>query len=181
MVPAPNSPDAKTGAQERIDDYAVLNTPREPAFDRLVFTAAQLFRVPFVTIGLLDGERHWFKAQVGLELTEMSRHITFCEHVLRSDGVVVVEDAEQDERFAANLPENGPPVAGPLAAGPLVAGPPHIRFYAGVALITPDRIRVGSMCLGDRYPKTLSSRQAWQLEQFAGQAVALLESRRSRI
>ena len=162
-VPAPES-DLRI-QRERIEDYAIIGTPREAAFDRIVFTAAQVFRVPVATISLLEGDRHWFKAQVGLAVTEVPRHLTFCEQLLVSNTVVVVEDATRDERFEDN---------------PLVNGPPFIRFYAGAPLITPDGVRVGSICIGDRFAKTLSSRQSWQLGQFATTTVGLLEERRKR-
>ena len=171
LAPAPES--ALRIQRERIEDYAIIDTPREAAFDRVVFTAAQVFRVPVATIGLVQDNRHWFKAQVGLAVAELPRHLTFCEQLLAANAVVVVEDATRDERFADN---------------PLVTGPPFLRFYAGAplrtpegqALGTPDGIRVGSICIGDRFAKTLSSRQSWQLGQFAATTVGLLEERRKR-
>ena len=150
----------------RIEDYAIIDTPREAQFDRLVFTAAQFFRVPIAFIALLNDDRVWFKAQVGLPIRDLSRHMTFCEELLVSDKVVTVEDASRDERFTDN---------------PLVTGPPFLRFYAGAPLITPDGIRVGSFCVGDRFAKMLSSRQSWQLAQYAASVVALLEARRDRV
>lgn len=164
-VVSSSGPDWHTLRQrERIEDYAILDTPREAVFDRLVFTAAQMFRVPIATISLIDGERQWFKAQVGLATPQLSRHIAFCEQVLVSEAVIVIEDASRDERFIDN---------------PLVTGPPHLKFYAGAPLIAPDGIRVGSFCIGDRFAKTLSSRQCWQLGQFAASVTALLEARRN--
>ncbi len=160
-----SGPDEHTLRQrERIEAYAILDTPREAVFDRIVFTAAQMFRVPIATISLIDGDRQWFKAQVGLGTQQLARHITFCEQVLVSDAVIVIEDATRDERFIDS---------------PLVTGPPHLKFYAGAPLIAPDGVRVGSFCIGDRVAKTLSSRQVWQLGQLASSVIAMLEARRS--
>ena len=163
VVSSPGSDRQRLLGRQRIADYAILDTPREAVFDRLVFTAAQIFRVPMATISFIDGERHWFKAQVGLGISQLPRHITFCEQVLVSDAVIVVEDASRDERFADN---------------PLVTGPPFLKFYAGAPLITPDGVRVGSFCIGDRLAKTLSSRQTALLGQLAASTVALAEARR---
>ncbi len=149
---------------ERLNDYAILDTPRETQFDRLVFTAAQIFRVSIAAICLLDKERYWLKAQVGMGVDHLPRHISICEQVLLSDAIVLIEDASRDSRSANS---------------PIVAGPPFIKFYAGAPLITADGIRLGSFCVADRLPKTLSSRQLWHLGQLARSVVVSLESRRA--
>lgn len=145
---------------DKLRSYAVLDTAREPVFDRVVFMTAQLFRVPIALIALIDEHRQWFKAQVGLSLTEISRDIAFCAHTILSDDVLVVEDATSDPRFAEN---------------PMVVGPPHIRFYAGAPLIAPGGHRVGSLCILDRQPRVLQPSQQLQLQQLARSVVQMLE------
>ena len=154
---------ADRATRERVDEYAILSTERDAAFDRVVFTAAQMFRVPIAIVALQDGERLWFKAQVGLGITEVPSTIAFCSAITHSSPLVV-EDATTDPRFADN---------------PLVTASPNIRFYAGAPLITPDGIRVGSLCVVDRSPKILLARQMWQLTQLAQSVVSILEQRRS--
>ena len=148
--------------RERLDAYSVLDTARETSFDRVVFMAAQMFRVPIAVVALRDGDRLWFKAQVGLALTEIPSAIAFC-NAITQESVMVIEDATMDPRFAGN---------------PLVTGAPHVRFYAGAPLITPDGLRIGSLCVVDRSPKTMLARQVWQLTQLAQSVVATLEARR---
>ena len=157
-----SAPDEKLRS-DRLQSYAVINTARDATIDRIVFTAAQLFRVPMAVISLLDGDRLWVKAQVGVSVQDTSLDMAFCSEMLKSDGVLVIEDASRDPRFVNH---------------PLVTGEPFIRFYAGAPLITPDRILVGALCVADRVPKSILSRQAWQLSSLAGSVVAALESRR---
>jgi GAF domain-containing protein len=147
---------------ERLRAYSILDTPRDPQFDRVVFTAAQMFRVPIVVLALTDSERIWFKASVGLDMTQVDATMTFCKH-LTIDGILNVEDATLDSRFNS---------------APIVTGPPFARFFAGAPLVTPDGLLVGSLCVIDRSPKTLLARQVWQLLQLAQGAVTALEARR---
>lgn len=150
----------------RVLDYNILDTGRDSTFDRFVYTAAQMFRVPIALMSIMDTDRQWIKAGVGMEISEVARTDSFCEYVGISDGVVVVEDATLDVRFHDN---------------PLVTGPPFVRFYAGVALVTPDRLRVGSLCVIDNVPKTLLAKQLWQLSQLAESIVLILEKRRTPV
>ncbi len=118
--------------------YNVLDTPTEPEFDRLVQLASRLFGVPIVLISLVARDRQVFKARVGLDVCETHRDVSFCAHAILGDDVMVVPDALDDPRFAAN---------------PLVLGPPFIRFYAGKPLITPKGLRIGTVCLIDTQPR----------------------------
>lgn len=145
---------------DRLKRYSVLDTPRDPTFDRFVFIAAQLFRVPFAMITLVDHDRLWFKARVGITFAETPRDIAFCNETITSDDILVIEDTTQDARFAQN---------------PLVLGTPFIRFYAGAPLISPDRQRIGTICILDRQPRTLLSSQTFQLQQLAHSVVHQLE------
>ena len=145
---------------ERLNAYGVLDTPREPAFDRIVFTAAQLMRTPVAQISLVSADRQWFKAQVGFVMAETPRAAAFCSATITSDDVLVVEDATADPRFARN---------------PLVTGPPYIRFYAGAPLITPEGYRVGTLCVLDHRARTVTGTKIAQLQQLARSVVHLLE------
>jgi GAF domain-containing protein len=142
--------------------YEVLDTPVEPAFDRIVRLAALLLDVPITLISLIDAERQWFKSRHGLEATETPRALAFCDHAIRGHDVMVVADAAHDVRFRAN---------------PLVTGDPHIRFYAGAPLITPDGFALGTICAIDRAPRELSPRDSAILTALAAQVVHELEVR----
>ena len=131
---------------------ALLDTPPEERFQRIVRLAAALFRVPIVLVSLVDAERQWFKASCGLEATETPRSSSFCGHAILGDDPLVVEDALVDPRFADN---------------PLVTGAPHIRFYAGQPISSLDGHHVGTLCLIDRAPRTLDAEARGHLRDLA--------------
>ena len=98
--------------------------------------------MPIAVITLVDAERQWFKAKVGTEVCETGRDVSFCAHAILHDDIMVVPDAAADARFVDN---------------PLVTGEPHIRFYAGAPLTLASGLRLGTLCLIDRAPRTLDA------------------------
>ncbi len=131
----------------------LLDTAAEAEFDAIVAEAAGQLKVPIALISLIDADRQWFKARVGLEVQETSRDVAFCHHTIRREaGVLVVPDATQDERFADN---------------PLVTDNPHIRFYAGAAVTAPSGARIGTLCVIDRQPRLLSEAERAVLKRLA--------------
>ena len=154
---------AEQARLQALHPYAVLDTPPEPEFDDVARLAAHVCGTPIALLSLLDGERQWFKARVGIELTETPRDEAFCHHAVTSPGLFVVPDAAADPDFAAN---------------PLVVSYPHLRFYAGAPLVAPGGAALGTLCVIDTVPRTLSDAQLDALQVLARQAVALLELRR---
>lgn len=163
MVPAPFPPDERLRVQQLLD-YGVLDTPPEAAFDDLARLAALACRTPIALVSLVDGTRQWFKAKIGLEASETPREISFCGHAILQPEMMIVPDAAADARFADN---------------PLVTGPPHIRFYAGMPLKTEGGARLGTLCVIDREPRTLTTAQEEQLALLARQVVSQLDIRRT--
>ncbi len=148
-------------ALERLD---VLDSAPEREFDALVATAALICGVPISLVSLVDSNRQWFKANVGLpRITETPRDVAFCAHAIMNDGLFEVPDAWADPRFADN---------------PLVALAPDIRFYAGATLRLSDGAHVGTLCVIDRVPRKLSELQREALRLLSIAAVEALESRR---
>lgn len=137
MLPAP-IPEYDADRVAALRRLLILDTPPEERFDRIVSFAAQEFDVPIVLVSLVDANRQWFKAIVGLDVCETGRDISFCGHAIVSDEVLVVRDASLDPRFADN---------------PLVVGEPYIRFYAGAPLTLPSGERVGTLCLIAKSPR----------------------------
>ncbi len=144
-------------------DFAVLDTPHEREYDDIVALAAQICGTPIALISLLDETRQWFKAALGMEATETALDIAFCEHAIKQAGTMVVEDACTDARFKTN---------------PLVTGATGIRFYAGAPLRTADDVAIGTLCVLDTEPRSLSDEQRKSLEALARQVMSHLELRR---
>jgi len=142
----------------------ILDSPPEQAFDALVAAAALACGVPISLVSLVDSDRQWFKAQVGLPgVGATPRSEAFCAHAILGEGVFEVPDAQADARFADN---------------PLVTGASGIRFYAGVPLRLSDGATVGTLCVIDRVPRQLSAQQRELLRLLAVAAVQALEWRR---
>lgn len=143
--------------------YRILNTEAEKSFDDLARLASLICGSPISLVSLVDEGRQWFKARVGMGPTETSRDVAFCAHAILEREVMVVPDAMADARFADN---------------PLVLAEPHIRFYAGAPLITPDGLPVGTLCVFDRVPRRVTPEQVQALEVLRDAVVAQLELRR---
>ena len=160
-IPSP-FPTDEAGRLAVLRRYAVLDTMPEQALDDLAELASYICEVPIALISLVDEERQWFKARVGLELPETPREFSFCEHALWQTELLIVPDATLDARFASN---------------PLVTGEPGIRFYAGAPLVTPEGAVLGTLCVIDRVTRTLTPNQQKSLTMLARQVVARLELR----
>ncbi len=161
MPAAPLTPDepARLAALRRLN---VLDTPPEAGFDDLTRLAATICGTPVAVVSLVDADRQWFKSCVGLDATETPRDVAFCAHAICRPELLVVPDATADERFADN---------------PIVTGEPHIRFYAGMPLVIPGGHAVGTLCVIDYTPRTLTPAQTDALRALARQVVAQLQLR----
>ena len=146
--------------------FQILDTPPEAAFDDLTKLAAQICGVPTALVSLVDAQRQWFKSKVGVEVSETPRCVAFCAYTILEPDILIVPDALADVRFASN---------------PLVMNPPHIRFYAGVPLITAEGQALGSFCVIDYVPRELEPLQLEALRALGRQVVAQLELRRTLV
>ena len=147
---------------QKLLSYKVLDTGAETAYDDLALIAAQICGTSTSAVSLIDSGRQWFKAKVGMEVSETPRDTAFCAHAILKPQVMIVPDARLDERFANN---------------PMVVGEPFIRFYAGAPIVTPEGYAMGTLCVLDSEPKTLDAKQIAALEAIARQVVGLLEMR----
>lgn len=126
-----------------LEHAGLVDTPPEEAFDRLTWLAAQSLDTPIALLTLLTPTRQWFKAKVGLDLTETPRGWAFCNHTILQKQVFSVPDLASDPRFADN---------------PAVKGEDGFRFYAGAPVLDEEGFVVGSLCVIDRSPRVLDER-----------------------
>ena len=151
----------------RLRSLVVLDTPPEPLFDEIARMASETCGVPISLLSLIDTERQWFKANLGLSgVGQTSREVAFCSHAIAGDELFEVVDATCDPRFSAN---------------PLVTDAPEIRFYAGAPLIMPGGERIGTLCVIDRQSRQLDSTQRAALTSLARMATQALLMRQQLI
>ena len=159
-------PDNEQERLQALHEYRILGTKPEQSYNDLTTIASEVCNTPISLLSLVDQNRQWFKAKVGVEASETPRDWSFCAHAIQSTDPLIVEDALNDERFSDN---------------PLVSGDPNIRFYAGFPLQNNEFHRIGTLCVIDREPKTLTKTQINVMEALARQAVAFLELRKRSI
>jgi GAF domain-containing protein len=147
---------------EALRRYRILDTAAEQPFDDFARLASSICEAPIATVTLIDSNRQWFKARVGLEGKETPREHAFCAHTILGQTTMIVEDASTDERFLAN---------------PLVVSSPHIRFYAGAPLIDFEGNGLGTLCVIDREPRKLRPEQVQSLEMLARRVMTQIELR----
>jgi GAF domain-containing protein len=163
MPPAAPLPKNEVKRLKVLWQYDVLDTVPEEVFDDLTDLAAHICEAPVALISLVDENRQWFKARVGISVKETSRDISFCAHAILNDDLLLISDATKDPRFRDN---------------PLVTGPQKIRFYAGAPLVTPDGHALGTLCVLDKKPRKLRPEQQKALQVLARHVVTQLELRR---
>ncbi|MGB0953212.1 MAG: GAF domain-containing protein [Planctomycetota bacterium] len=158
-------PENETERLHLLKLYRILDTVSERAFDDLTRLAASICQVPISLVSLVDADRQWFKSRHGLDATETHRDAAFCGHAILHEDVLIVEDAQEDPRFADN---------------PLVTGAPHIRFYAGAPLQVESGHRFGTLCVIDTEPRTMDAQQLESLEILRDAVLTQMELRRAR-
>ncbi|SDQ49045.1 diguanylate cyclase with GAF sensor [Pseudoxanthomonas sp. CF385] len=160
----PPKPDNEEQRLAALRSFDILDSEPERAFDDLVRIAAGICGVPMAAVTLIDRDRQWFKAQVGMESPDPSLETSFCAHTVLDPGAAtVVSDATRDTRFADN---------------PLVTAANGIRFYAGAPLVTQEGFALGALCVVDDQPHELAPFQLQALDALSRQIVQLLELRR---
>ncbi|HVM50015.1 MAG TPA: GAF domain-containing protein [Candidatus Acidoferrum sp.] len=159
-APLPNNEADRLAA---LREYKILDTAAEKAYDDITALAAYICEVPIAVISLVDESRQWFKSKVGLNVQETPRDVAFCAHAILESEPMIIRDALKDARFADSA---------------LVTRAPHIRFYAGFPVASPEGFALGMLCAIDRKPRSLNARQKQAMEALSRQVMALLELRR---
>jgi len=134
-------PENEAQRLEILKTLGLLETPPEERFDRFTRFAQRLFDVPIAFISLIGEDIQWFKSMTGIELERNPRELSICSHTMLEDQFLIVEDAIADDRFRHN---------------PAVTNPPYVRFYAGIKLNARDDICVGTLCIVDTKPRSVT-------------------------
>jgi diguanylate cyclase (GGDEF)-like protein len=141
---SPELPCNEVLRQQTLDEHELLDTPADPYLDTLVRVVHEVFAVKTVLVSLIDQDRQWFKARIGLDVAQTPRSLSFCGHAILGKEPLIVEDALLDPRFFDN---------------PLVTQHPHVRFYAGQPLFSEEGLALGTLCIIDPQPRRLSDKQ----------------------
>jgi len=147
-----------------LQQYQILDTAPEQAFDDLVTLAAQICDTPIALINFIDGNRQWFKAKIGLDIPQMPLGIGFCRFCIEQKATLVIPDTVLDARFATEV---------------VVTSEPYVRFYAGVPLFAPGGEAIGTVCVVDITPRQMSIKQIESLQAISRLVVRQLEIRRN--
>ncbi len=147
---------------EALHRLGVLDSGPDPLFDAVTKEASEKLHVPISTVSIVDKDREWYKSCQGMTAKEGPREIAFCSWALLSKDVFIVEDTLQDERFKNN---------------PYVVGEPHIRFYAGIAILDAvSGLPVGVFCVKDTKPRKLSMEETGVLFDLAQRTERLINA-----
>lgn len=150
-----------------LQSYSILDTQPEKDYDNLTKLAAEICQTPISLITLLDDKRQWFKSHYGLEVSETPIEDAFCAHAITgNDSIFITKDAREDNRFHKN---------------PLVTGEPNIVFYAGIPLKNANGLPLGTLCVIDDKPRTLTESQKESLNVLSEQVINLLELRKNKL
>lgn len=152
---------------EALNNYNILDSLPEDEYDEITHLASFICDTPIALISLVDKDRQWFKSKTGLDATQTPRDVAFCAHaILQPEEPFIIENSENDERFADN---------------PLVTSDPNVKFYAGCTLNTPSGESLGTLCVIDSIARKITPRQAQALEILAKNVVNLLELRKAKL
>jgi signal transduction histidine kinase len=149
---------------QALRSYGILDTPIEPAFDDITRIASYVCQTPISVVNLIDEGRQWFKSEIGLGARQTPLDNSICAHAILEHSFLEVPDTTKDPRFECN---------------PLVTGAPHLRFYAGALLRTPDGLPLGTVCVLDTKPRQLTAEQREVLAALARQVMSQMEFRRA--
>jgi len=169
MLIAPLPRDASSAEERRLatlQAHALLDSEPEAEFDALVSLAAEMLDCPVAALTLADRDRFWVKSAIGPLPSQMPRNVAFCDQTIRSPDLMIVPDLTSDPRFAVN---------------PFVTGEAGTRFYAGMPIRVPDLDgspqAIGSLCVMDATPRSLSPAGERALRHLTRLAEALIAAR----
>nr|WP_238692700.1 GAF domain-containing protein [Xanthomonas dyei] len=153
--------------QQVLDGYRIVDSLPEDTYQDIVQVAASLCDTPIALMSLVDRDRQWFKAQLGLGLQQTDRSQAVCDHAIRDPGhLMEVPDLTQDPRFRDIS---------------VVTGDTGARFYAGMPLVTTEGVALGTVCVLDTEPRSLNELQRTGLQALARVTMNLLDGRQEAL
>ncbi|WP_372753701.1 ATP-binding protein [Mariniflexile sp.] len=163
----PEVPENENERIKSLQSYSILDTLPEIDYDNLTTIAAEICGTPISLVSLIDDKRQWFKSHHGLDATETPKEYAFCAHAINQPKeVFVVQDSRLDKRFFDN---------------PLVTSDPRVIFYAGVPLVNKEGFSLGTLCVIDHKPNSLTQSQIQSLTALTNQVMNLLELRKNKL
>jgi PAS domain S-box-containing protein len=158
-------PDDEYERLNALHTYDILDTNPEAEYDAITRLASYICQVPFALISFIDDTRQWHKSAVGMPIGETPRAETFCQYTIMDDVLIEVPDASLSDRF-----NDYDHVKGGLG----------VRFYASAPLVDPDGYRLGTLCVFDQKPKTLTPEQRDAMQTLAGEVISHLSLRKQK-
>jgi signal transduction histidine kinase len=161
----PGIPENEKERLAALREYHILEDEAGKEFEDITLLASEICQTPISLITLIDDQRQLFKAGADLPATEIPRDLAFCSHAINHPlEPFIVEDMRSDKRFAEH---------------PFVKGDPHVVFYTGIPLVNPEGFPLGTLCVMDKNPKSLTANQIHSLQILARQVVQLFELRKA--
>ncbi len=149
-----------------LTDYAILDTAPEEDFDDIVQVASHICGTPIALVSLVETNRQWFKARLGIDASETPITQSVCSLGLCQTDPLIIPDLTADPRTADNS---------------LVSGEAALRFYAGAPLAAPGGEVIGMLCVIDvaARPAGLTNEQQLAMKALARQVMVQLELRKA--
>jgi serine/threonine protein kinase len=160
--PAAITPTEEADRLEAVRRYDLLDTPPDGAFDRITALAARVLKTPIAIVSIVDADRIWFKSRHGLDVEQIGRDPGLCASAILNGDPWIIEDARLDPRTLTN---------------PLVASEFGLQFYAGVPLTTSDGYNLGTLCVLDFKPRTMTDEEVATLKDLGAMVMAEMEIR----
>jgi PAS domain S-box-containing protein len=151
----------ETERLKSLQQYEILDTLPDPAFDEIARMAASICTAPFAFIGFLDWSRVWFKSTVGFTARQIRRNGSPCQFLLLEGKPLLISDALADHRFAAS--------------GIVIDNGTQCRSYAGAPLFSSAGMILGTVAVCSREPNAFSRSNLESLQVLARQIVTRLE------
>jgi len=163
-MPTPSLPPNEAERLSVLAQQAFASPALRQACGDLVRLAASACGVPLAAISVVERDRQWFSATHGFAVGETPRDEAFCAHTIQGSTVLEIPDAAEHPS---------------LRTSRLVLQPPHVRFYAGVPLLSREGLALGALCVMHSEAASLTDGQRNALSTLGRHAAAHFDLHRS--